>query len=96
MFVTGCGLDNKSPTAVLCPMLEDVSGEEHEEELVEDSEIEMILVLGRRVYDSETGVEILREKVLAGRKAETEEIANHHVFDEILGRPCCREELPPR
>ena len=36
------------------------------------------------MYDSKTGIEISREKVLEGRKARMEEMMNHHVFDEVL------------
>ena len=40
----------------------------------------MNLIPERRVFDS---IEISREKVLAGRKAEMEGMMNHHVFDEV-------------
>ena len=69
------------PTYVLCPTTEEV--EEYEEQ-EEDSGNEIDLVLERRVYDSKTGIEISREKVLEGRKAEMDEMMNHHVFDEVL------------
>ena len=68
------------PTYVLCPTTEEV--EEYEEQ-EEDSGNEIDLVLERRVYDSKTGIEISREKVLEGRKAEMDEMMNHHVFDEV-------------
>ena len=48
-----------------------------------DSGTEMNLVHERHLYDSKTGIEISREKVLEGRKARMEEMMNHHVFDEV-------------
>ena len=48
-----------------------------------DSRNVMNAVLERRVHDSKTGLEISREKVLRGRKAEMEELTNHHIFDKV-------------
>ena len=53
------------------------------EEQATDVDNEMTLVPEHQVYDSKTGIEIPREKVLAGRKAEMEEMMNAHFFDEV-------------
>ena len=53
------------------------------EEQQEDSRNEITLIPERQVYNCETAIENSREKVLAGRKAEMEEMMNHHVFDEV-------------
>ena len=68
----GSGWNSELTAAVLCS----ISVEE------ENSGNEMTLVLEPWVYDSKTGIEISREKILEGRKAEMEEMMNHHVFDK--------------
>ena len=83
VFVNGSCLDSDSPTAVLYPISEDVGVVEYEEEPVEDSENKMALVPERHAYDSKIGIEFSRDKLLEGRKAEMEDVANHHVFDEV-------------
>ena len=55
----------------------------------EDSRNEVIMVLERRVNDCKTGTEILLE----GRKAEMEEMMNHHVFDENHESDAVRKKL---
>ena len=60
-------------------MSKDVGGEQHEEELVEDSQSEMTPVPQRQIHNSKIGIEISSEKVLG----EMEDMANHHVFDEV-------------
>ena len=96
VLTDGSGLDSELPTYVLCPISEEA--EEHEEQ-EENSENDMNLVPERRVYDSKTGIEISREKVLEGRKAEMEGMMNHHVFDEVceseaVGKTLIRAKWP--
>ena len=81
--VDGSGLDSESPDAVLCPISEDVGGDGREEELVEDSDSEMTSVLERRIFESKTCIDVSRRKVLGGRKAKMEDMANQHVFDKV-------------
>ena len=52
-----------------------MGGKEYEEEQVEDSESDMTLVPERGVCVSKSCIEISREKVLAGRETEMEEMA---------------------
>ena len=73
------------PSCVLCPISEEV--EEHEEQ-EEDSGNEMNLVPERRVYDSKTGIEISREKVVEGREAEMEEMMKPSRGRREEAHPC--------
>ena len=82
-----------------CPISEEVK--EYEEEQAMDVDSEMTLVPERRVNDRKTGIKIPREKVLAGRKAEMEEMMNHHLFDEVpegdaVGNKLIRAKLQAR
>ena len=77
VFADGSGLESELAIYVLCHISEEV--EDHEE----DSSNEMHLVPERRAYDSKTGIEIPREKVLEGRKADMKEMMNRHFFDEV-------------
>ena len=63
MFVNGCGLHRWSP----CPAPHRTwQREEHEEAPLEISEGGMTLVTDTRVQDTNTGIKISRETVLAG------------------------------
>ena len=57
----------------------------------EDSRNEMNLVPERWLYDSKTGTEISREKVLKGRKAEVKEMMDHHISDKVPESEVARE-----
>ena len=87
------GSDNDSLTAVFCPISEVMGGEEHEEEPVEHSESEMVLVVERQICKSKIGIDTSREEVLAGRRTEMEDMENHHVFDEVLEGDAVKTKL---
>ena len=90
VFTDGSGLDSDLPTCVLCLIPEEV--EEYEEQ-EEDSVNKRNLVTERWVYDSKTGIEISREKVLEGRKAEMDEMMNYHGCDEVPENEAARKKL---
>ena len=77
VFTDGSG---QRVPSVLCPTFEEL--EEYDEQ-EEDSPNETNMVPERRLHDSKTDIEITPETVLAGRKAEMEEMMNHHVFEEV-------------
>ena len=73
VFVSGTSLDRGAPVEVPCAVGEETGGAE----LGDDPEVLTdTLVPERQMFHSKTGLELPREKFLAGRKAEMEECTN--------------------